>query len=173
MVDRGSPEVSARYIDFLVEAVSALSTRGYRVNFLVHELKTDRRLIDQVAAASPHPFEIAHFDRALDIKTYLGRCSLIVGSRYHALVSAMSQGVPAIATGWSHKYLHLMRDFGCEDYLIDLAEENVSARFNDLLEPESLMRVRARLAATAQPLYDKSRLMWDEVFSLLRTSKSR
>jgi colanic acid/amylovoran biosynthesis protein len=169
MIDRASPAAAERYIGFLVEAVAAMATRGYRVSFLVHELKTDRPLIGKVAAASPHPFVVAHLDRALEIKAYLGRCSLIVASRFHALVSAMSQGVPAIATGWSHKYRHLMADFGCEGFLIDLEAEDASARLAALLEPDALAGARVALAAAGGPLRDKSRLMWEEVFDRLRS----
>ena len=44
-----------------------------------------------------------------------GCFDLLLASRFHALVFGFSQGVPAAALGWSHKYEELFSLFGWKD----------------------------------------------------------
>jgi colanic acid/amylovoran biosynthesis protein len=69
------------------------------------------------------------------IKSLIANCDLVVGSRFHALVAALSQGIPAMALGWSHKYLELLRPFGLEKYVVGieaLDTENLQALLAEL-----------------------------------------
>ena len=59
---------------------------------------------------------------AAAIKSVIGHLSLLIGSRYHAIVAALSLGIPAVVMGWSHKYAELMRSVGLERYLLDYRE---------------------------------------------------
>ena len=40
-----------------------------------------------------------------------------MGSRFHALVAALSQGIPVAALGWSHKYAELLGEFGLREFV--------------------------------------------------------
>lgn len=54
----------------------------------------------------------------------------VVASRFHALVHAFKNKVPCIALGWATKYHDLMKQFGQEQYMLDVRQE-IS---NELLE---------------------------------------
>jgi len=43
---------------------------------------------------------------------------LLIGSRFHSLVGALSQSTPSIAVGWRHTNDMLMSDFGCPDMIL-------------------------------------------------------
>ena len=60
----------------------------------------------------------------------IGECDLMLGSRFHALIAALSSGVPSVAIGWAHKYPELLGVFGMERLVVD----------HDDLTPEALVQ---------------------------------
>ncbi len=52
----------------------------------------------------------------------IGKTACVVGSRYHALVAALSQGIPCMALSWSHKYRELLKPFGLGKYAVESAD---------------------------------------------------
>lgn len=53
------------------------------------------------------------------MKSVIGHLDMIVGSRFHSLVFALSSGVPAVAVGWAHKYSELMELFGLQGNMLE------------------------------------------------------
>jgi colanic acid/amylovoran biosynthesis protein len=52
-----------------------------------------------------------------ELKGIIGQCDLFIGCRMHADIAALSQGIPTIAIGWSHKYYGIMKRLGMEEYV--------------------------------------------------------
>jgi len=52
-----------------------------------------------------------------ELKGIIGQCDLFIGCRMHANIAALSQGIPTIAIGWSHKYYGIMKRLGMEEYV--------------------------------------------------------
>jgi colanic acid/amylovoran biosynthesis protein len=63
----------------------------------------------------------------------IGTCNLLVGSRYHSLIFALSQNIPVIAIGWSHKYDELMNLFDLNNYIIDPSLIGKHATINKII----------------------------------------
>lgn len=59
---------------------------------------------------------------AEEIRAYIGQCEMLVTSRFHAMVFALSEQVPVLLTGWSHKYLEVMEQFGLGEYVSDFSK---------------------------------------------------
>ncbi|WP_353961445.1 polysaccharide pyruvyl transferase family protein [Mycolicibacterium tokaiense] len=99
MLDKTGDDTSNAYLEFLVRLVRRARHNGHRPFLLIHE-KTDRPLAEQVRdlAATRHgcDVEVVARSSALELKAIIGSCSLVVGSRFHALVSALSQSVPSM-----------------------------------------------------------------------------
>lgn len=88
-------------------------------------------------------------------------CDVVVTSRFHGMVSALSLGVPTIVIGWSHKYAEVMAEFDLEKYALDFGEEDFSLHeaVTELLNGGDALReqMRAKLAsvqANAQKQFD-------------------
>jgi polysaccharide pyruvyl transferase WcaK-like protein len=79
---------------------------------------------------------------AWEMKGIIGQCDVVVGSRYHSIVAALSQGIPVLAVGWHEKYPEVLRLVGQEKHLC-LAK---SLSLNDLREQfDSLWHDRHRI----------------------------
>lgn len=65
---------------------------------------------------------------AAELKGVIGACELLIGSRFHSLVAALSQRVPVVAIGWSHKYSELLELFGMRDALLDVSAGDSAER---------------------------------------------
>jgi colanic acid/amylovoran biosynthesis protein len=57
---------------------------------------------------------------ARELKGIIGYCDFFVGCRMHANIAAISQNIPTIALGWSHKYYGIMKRVGMEAYVFNI-----------------------------------------------------
>jgi colanic acid/amylovoran biosynthesis protein len=98
----------------------------------------------------------------------IGESYLVVSSRYHGVVSALNQGVPCLATSWSHKYELLFRDYGIEACLIDVRKDYRSERkkIGMLLDPARYKEIRDKLFTKRKVVREKSEEMWEKVWKV-------
>lgn len=148
------------YIAFLKESISGLRQHGMNPVFVLHDAKEDRRVIQRFDDIPV----LTHSDPRV-LKGLLGRAELVIGSRFHALVSSLSQGVPCLGVGWSHKYPELFRDFEVEDLLLADLEDlgALNERIAELADPAKSAARRSRIEAAAIQLKGKTECMWSEV----------
>jgi len=62
-----------------------------------------------------------------ELKWIIGRTRLFMGSRMHACIAALSQGVPAVGLAYSDKFLGVFQSVGLEDAVIDLRTADAAA----------------------------------------------
>ncbi|MEI6502387.1 MAG: polysaccharide pyruvyl transferase family protein, partial [Armatimonadota bacterium] len=103
--------------------------RQCRVLLMPHEIRDgpsaredDRVLCRLVAEAAGTPERVAAAlgsYPAEELKALIGRVDLLISSRFHSIVGAMSQRRPVVALAWSHKYHELMDSVGLGDYVAD------------------------------------------------------
>ena len=55
-----------------------------------------------------------------EMKYLIGQCDFFLGSRMHACIAALSQGVPAVGLAYSKKFLGVLRTIGAEGLVADL-----------------------------------------------------
>lgn len=96
-------------------ATRAADPVGQRNN----DLPLMRRLAAAAGGASPAPL-VADMDiSASGIKRVIAATDVVLVSRFHAMVGALSLGVPVAVLGWSHKYAEVMARFGLEANVMD------------------------------------------------------
>ncbi len=167
MVDKVSNQEALLYEPLLRKCIKYLISKGVAPFLLVHEEK-DLELANSIASEELS-VEIVTIDDPLVAKGILGCSVACIGSRYHALVGALSQGVPSLAFGWSHKYFQLLNDYGCSENLLDVSinEDNLYEKLDSIINLKSRKESVESLGKSAALMKNKSKLMWDDVIRLI------
>lgn len=79
----------------------------------------------EVAAACSEDERVVGLDADLtagELRHVVALGSVLVTSRFHAMISGLSTGTPTVVVGWSHKYREVLDDFGLADFGMDSAE---------------------------------------------------
>ena len=168
MVDRTGAETGAEYHSFMVRCATHFVQRGERPYLLVHEGKRDESIAQGIATAAGGIPVVKETD-PLIIKGIIGASRGVLASRYHALVSALSQGVPAVGTSWSHKYAELFADYGISDGVMPIGADTdlPTTMLDKMLEDASSAEASARLKKESERLKQLSEAMWSEVEAVI------
>lgn len=171
MLVKTSKKEADAYIPFLAKCAQVLAESDAAPFLLVHELKNDGRLAEEVHRVSGIEIPIVYEADPIAIKGVLGACHATVGSRFHGLVSALSQGTPSLGTGWSHKYQMLFEDYDVADGLLPVtsSEANITSALKELLEPSQHAASVLSLKERSVFLKERSREMWQDVANVLHT----
>jgi len=160
---------SNSYLDRLVASYRQCQKHGLDVAIVQHEFNDgDSKLVAELCRqVNCPPSHIVTEHNPQVLKWILGGACLVIGSRFHSLVSALSMGVPAIALGWAHKYDALLSDFAVPEMihfatsplghllgLIDSSIENHAILSGRILDRKKLLEIQ---------IQD----MWFEVFGQL------
>ncbi len=57
-----------------------------------------------------------------ELRRIVSMSSVLVTSRFHAMISGLATCTPTVVVGWSHKYREVLDDFGLSDFGMDSAE---------------------------------------------------
>lgn len=164
MLDKTSNEVRNTYVDFLVANIEYLLAKGFEPFILIHE-SSDFELGMQLKTKVKKPVSVIKEDNPLYLKGILGKCCLVIGSRFHGLISSLSQGTPCLGTGWSHKYQMLFKSYNCSDLLVDVAD-NINQNLNTLdliLQEPTRKKIINSIEKGAKDQKALSQQMWNEV----------
>jgi colanic acid/amylovoran biosynthesis protein len=171
MIDKTPEEQSTAYLPFMIQCARYLAERKSGPFILIHEGDDDLRLAKEINVEAGGQIPIIIESDPIKIKGILGSCDAVLGSRFHGLVSALSQGVPALATSWSHKYRMLLDDYGFPEGLIDItcSEAELRGKIDMLIDHRSRYRIHETIAGRSTSLKQQSLAMWSEVFELINT----
>lgn len=150
----------AGYVDALAGFHRAAAGNGLASVIVVHEA-TDHTVADELAARIGA--EVFSSDDPLVLKAVLGQASAAVASRFHAVVGGVSQSVPTLAFGWSHKYRELLDDFGVADRVVTPDSDPLSVIERLLSDDAGNTRQKDRLPE----LVEKVELMWNQTIEVL------
>lgn len=120
----------ARYRQQIFELVTSLGSLGRRVSLLAHVVApgyadNDVHAIEEFQNDYNAEIEAVIPTSLGEIRSVVANANLVIGSRMHACLNALSCGTPAIAWAYSRKFAPLMDDIGW-DYVLDLRETKTS-----------------------------------------------
>jgi polysaccharide pyruvyl transferase WcaK-like protein len=149
-----------QYVELMARFSGPAKANGLTSVVVVHEesdYDVARELADRIGAplfcdADP-----------LVLKAALGQAAAAVASRFHAVVGCVSQCVPTLAFGWSHKYRELLADFGVADRLVTPESDPEAAITGLLSDSAGDTRQKERLPE----LIDRVELMWERTIEVL------
>ena len=169
MIDKATKEQSKAYLPVMTECIKYLLEKKQKPFILIHEGEDDEMLARQLAQKVKSDLPIIKESNPLKIKGILGSCQGTIGSRFHGLVSALSQGVPSLGTSWSHKYRMLFKDYDFEEGLIDILDkkEEIKKKIDMIIDPVTKNKIRTTINARSEKLKKKTEEMWCTVFSIL------
>lgn len=165
MMTHTEQKVSSVYLSFLKEIIGYLTDLGERVILLNHEGADDEKMLDEINQELPQKLLLLSNLDALEIKRIIGASKLMISSRFHGVVSGLTQGVPTLCTSWSHKYFELMKEHKCEANVLNV---------NDIRESKSIILQAlehpaeyASKEGCVNEIKEQTERMWNEVFNLI------
>ncbi|MCU7854715.1 MAG: hypothetical protein KZQ79_03335, partial [Candidatus Thiodiazotropha sp. (ex Lucinoma borealis)] len=126
------------YVEDVTTLCRRLLTQGYAVLLYPNATREDRmaqfrnndlpvigdivkRLSDD--GIQPAALYFVEFDiNTNSIKQLMSFCRLVMVSRFHAMIAALSASQPVIVLGWSHKYQEVMQSFNLGDFVFDFKQ---------------------------------------------------
>lgn len=160
----------AEYFDFCIRVLKAICSSGFRPIIVQFSRSADKELVDSLCDTYPS-VQVVRSRDPLCLKSAVGHCFGAICSRYHSLVCALCQGVPAMATAWSHKYKEYLRDYDVGECLISpaLSEEDIRERILQFfLRDREVIVQRLRRHATKQ--VTEISKMWSKIAKVLGLS---
>jgi colanic acid/amylovoran biosynthesis protein len=167
MIDKGGEQQAKSYKPFMISLITRAQELGFKPYLLLHEGENDFKLAKSINKELSCPVNIVQTSDALEVKGIIGTAKLVVSSRFHGLVSALSQGVPVIATGWSHKYKMLLNDYKCGDYLLSPNDDRAINIFNKILQEGTYLDLKNKIIKASKSEKYRSRETWAKVFKEL------
>jgi len=141
------------YIGFMAQLATGLIAEGHAVLLFPNatraaseklrnnDLPVIREIVEQLGGHDADGVLAVSGDvNAAALRVIVRACSCCAVSRFHAMVGALSIGVPVAVVGWSHKYLEVMKQFGLEEFVFDYSAH----------DPDALRAVVGRLISESE-----------------------
>jgi colanic acid/amylovoran biosynthesis protein len=167
MQDRTDPEVGKHYLPFFQSLMQGVLESGEDIVLMNHEggkdLELCRELKQRLGLDTIHGWPDAE-----KTKVALGGAKAVVSSRFHGVVSALSQDVPAFCTSWNHKYEELARSFAFPEAALKLDTETDLQRILKVLQdPAEYKATRNNLRESRKRLETEIESMWNRIYKIL------
>jgi polysaccharide pyruvyl transferase WcaK-like protein len=170
MIETTSKEDGEAYKSILKSTVKLIQDLGYKPFFLIHEGKKDLALAMDTNLAIANKIPIVQEDNPLYVKGIIGACRGVITSRFHGLVSCLAQGIPCLATGWSHKYEMLLEDYNYSEALLDVkcTDQLLKEKLIYILDDNSRSGIIANLEKHSKVQKELTEQTWTQIFDLIR-----
>lgn len=147
LIDQGNKSKNT-LINFYSKVIT-----NYKNNFdiyLIAHAGEDLSLCKQIKEKFTTDKSVILIDHVLfsfNYEAFIKKMDFIISSRYHAIVHAYKQYVPAVILGWADKYQGIASELNQEAYLIDLDNMNDSLNIiqnmtNNFLQEKEIIKIK-------------------------------
>ena len=170
MIDSTDDKIGPAYLPFLKNAFLIFEELGLKPFVLVHE-KVDHEVAIKLQKLLNKNIEVIQNDHPLILRDVISKCHIVLSSRFHGLVSTLSQVVPCIGTRWSHKFERLMEEYQCQDYLLSpiVSTDELKKKITELNEGPVREVVIKNIKQTRDLHSELNDQMWKEIETLINS----
>ena len=156
-----------QYLRVLELAVATAQAQQLEPVLLNHEGAADAAICQQIAAQFQPALRIINESDPRKVKGWIAQSALVVCSRFHGCVSALSSGVPCLGTSWSHKYEALFSEYQQAECLLtpDVDAATLKALFVKAFELQAATPAQQAIVYYQQ----QSRALWQQVVLAVAT----
>lgn len=119
--------------------INKLIDNGKKVYILKHSLE-DSGICEKIKSLFPDNTEIKLINddlNAIEIESVIKQFDFIISSRYHSIIFAYKNGIPALVIGWATKYFELLQNFDQLEYFLDIRNnmyaDDLNTKLNRLI----------------------------------------
>lgn len=159
---------SSQYLNFLQKVILEFKGLDKDIFLLNHEGLGDLKICKEINNLFGNSLEIVTGLNAKEVKGVIGVSFITVSSRFHGVASALSQGVPCIATSWNHKYKMLFQDYDQYDRIINVDEdwEDTKTKIHKLFNDYNF--IKEELRSKKAVLTGEIEGMWNKIWEILK-----
>lgn len=163
-----------KYLSYVNKAINLLLAKtDHKVILLIHDKgEGDTNLANSLKKNYPDNDRVIVYyeEDTMKLKSILGNTNILIGSRFHALVSALSQNIPSMALGWSHKYKMLFDEYNISDFSYDKPNDDLfDSSLLNLLDIEFRKELINKISSSNLTMLRKNQEMWSEVIQTLNS----
>lgn len=153
----GAPDPKAAYTRYVAEManfIALLKNDGHLPVFIEHVIsdghhESDISAIEDVmrheGAVDTPIISVPDFN-CEGLKSLYGECDYVVGTRFHSVIFALSEGTPAIAIAYGgNKGLGIMRDANLEEFVTPIEEFSAQRAFAQFSQLSAMEDIDVRL----------------------------
>lgn len=115
-------------VQVLAQVLGRLAGEGHPVLLLPHSYASGGSKNNDIdlcralhAALAGRAALIADAEDPVLLRAIIAQADVFIGCRFHAVVAALSCGVPTLTIGWSHKYFEMAEQLDADAWVLDAA----------------------------------------------------
>ncbi|MCU7814762.1 MAG: polysaccharide pyruvyl transferase family protein [Candidatus Thiodiazotropha sp. (ex Rostrolucina anterorostrata)] len=145
-------------------------------HFRNNDLPVINKIVKRISQDNPQPAALYFVDFDINtnsIKQLMSYCRLVMVSRFHAMIAALSTSQPVIVLGWSHKYQEVMQLFNLDDLVFDFKQFDSNGIVDTIdLILSDMQITELKLSQQREAVIASSQDQFNYLFSLLDKKQS-
>lgn len=139
------------YRTLIVEVIQMMLSQNAKVLLIPHtygdpkNVNSDPFVSEQVIKniKSESIYIVKSRHNQSEVKSIIGNCDFFIGSRMHACIAALSQGVPTIGIAYSKKFVGVFESIGASDSVMDcrkMCVEEIKSAILNIYKNRAVLR---------------------------------
>ena len=162
MMEKTGFGTASAYPAFLKAVCATIAGKGIPIILLNHEGSADETILRDLNAQFMNRFPVLSGLSGMDCKDIIGRSQIVISSRFHGVVSGLTQNVPTLCTSWSHKYQELLMEHNRPDNALDV--QDISLATNKIIDALEHPDKYASAPGCNERIKKQVHAMWNTVF---------